>query len=493
MRKRTAILASAILAVSGFGLGDPIVSMTFGQISPTQHPAGLGTSNAGGQQAGSGKQAQPSNQAAAAGATGTASQRDQQNETKGVQQLFAQATDEALKPNGVQQLQALFVSENAGQLGMGGMNTMRNGVNGAGAGNAGQAGAAGSPNASGGASGLSARAGNTPAGANGGATAAKANGPGNGGATSSASNQSPDGNNTSVGLGQPNAIAAGQPGGQHPADLQALNQTIQQFDQAWKQKYGSDFTIQNASQVYADVNAADIMPGMPQPAGSGLRGTGNAGSNGAATGGTGANDAARAEGNSAATAGAAGGSSTSPTGGLHQNVGPTGATAGASTRGQAGPGAGTAAVAGIGAAGNGMINEEVTVNVPPVQGTQAVTVRLLRSGPSSFRFASQMQRLHEGRLASALAEHLRDVMAQKDRWPADKNQAARLVTQHVLMAIAECQTGLRGSATGLGAENAQPAASRIAGHNQPDTTLGSSGTGQVNTKGRTPAASGNNR
>jgi len=125
------------------------------------------------------------------------------------------------------------------------------------------------------------------------------------------------------------------------------------------------------------------------------------------------------------------------------------------------------------------MNEQLTVDVPPVTGTMAVNIRLVREGPSNFKFASekqmqqgqqaqqgqQMQHMH---LTSALEKHLKEVVEQKAQWPSDQQKAQRLVTQHVLMAISECQSGNMN-------ENAQPAGSRIQGqteHNTPSTPRG---------------------
>jgi hypothetical protein len=121
------------------------------------------------------------------------------------------------------------------------------------------------------------------------------------------------------------------------------------------------------------------------------------------------------------------------------------------------------------------MNEQLTVDVPPVSGSQAVKINLVREGPSNFKFASenqmqmqqgqQMQHMH---LSSALEKHLKEVVDQKAQWPSDQQKAQRLVTQHVLMAISECQTGNMN-------ENAQPATSRIqgqSGHNASSTPGG---------------------
>jgi len=74
----------------------------------------------------------------------------------------------------------------------------------------------------------------------------------------------------------------------------------------------------------------------------------------------------------------------------------------------------------------------------------------MREG-SDYKFAG-----NPDRLASSLEKHLKEAVDQKDRWPSDQKQAERLVTQHVLMAIAETQ-GHHGS------DNAQPAGERIRG------------------------------
>jgi hypothetical protein len=405
--RRTAILASAVLAAGAFGMTS---SISYAQATGSQTPGHANTSGTNG----------------TANRSTTGNQADSQNEVKGVQDLFAKATEAAVKPNGEQELKALFA-----QYSDKGTNQAENRER-ENAANHNTTGGTGAT--SGGTSGLSARTGsNSNSGSSG---------------NSNERNSPTGGANATSGRNTNEAS-----GSNHMADQQALNQTIQQFQQDWKQKYGSDFTIQNPAIVFADISATDIMRGQAQTAGERIGGSasssGNAGN---------ANERTT-------------GSGTSPTGGIHANTGgATGNTAGNSEQGRLGNRNGNS---------TGSMNEQLTVDVPPVSGTQAVKIKLTREGPSNFKFATenqmqmqqgqqaqQMQHMH---LTSALEKHLKEVDEQKAQWPSDQQKAQRMVTQHVLMAISECQ-----SMRNLN-ENAQPASSRIpgeTGHNTPSTPGG---------------------
>lgn len=390
--RRTAILASAVLAAGVFGATS---SISFAQATGSQTPGHTNTTGAYG----------ASNQNRSA-----SDKADGQNEVKGVQDLFAKATEAAVKPNGEQELRALFA-----QFSDKGTNEATNRQR-EHAANSNTTGGIGTT--SGGTSGLSARA---PTGSN-------ANSPGQ--------SSAPGSNSTT---GARNEAA----GPNHMANQQALNQTIQQFQQDWKQKYGSNFTIQNPAMVFADISASDIMRGQAQTAGERIGGSTspNGTSNNRATG-----------------------SGTSPTGGIHANTGgATGGTAGANEQGRLGN---------LNANSTGSMTEQLTVDVPPVSGTQAVKISLVREGPSNFKFASenqmQMQQMEHMHLNSALEKHLKEVVDQKAQWPSDQQKAQRLVTQHVLMAISESQMGNMN-------ESALPASSRIqgqSGHNTSPTPGG---------------------
>ena len=140
------------------------------------------------------------------------------------------------------------------------------------------------------------------------------------------------------------------------------------------------------------------------------------------------------------------------------------------------------------------MGREISVNVPPVLGSQAVTVRLVRMGQDNFRFASSGGMVDQQRLASALETHIKHVMDQKDRWPTDAAQAQRLVTQHVLMAVSE--------ASNAAGENAQPAGLHLPGHNGANDTgnttpgshgSGTSGTGNTSGSGNTGSGTSGSR
>src|SRR6185437_6165637 len=170
--------------------------------------------------------------------------------------LFAKATEAAVKPNGEQELKALFA-----QYSDTGTNQAENRER-EHAANSNTTGGTGAT--SGGTSGLSARAGsNSNNGSSSGSNnnANERNSPGSANATSGRNTNEASGSN-------------------HMANQQALNQTIQQFQQDWKQKYGSDFTIQNPALVFADISATDITPGQAQTAGQRIGGSASSGNTG---------------------------------------------------------------------------------------------------------------------------------------------------------------------------------------------------------------------
>lgn len=397
--RRTAILASAVLAAGAFGMTS---SISFAQATGSQTPGHTNTTGTNG----------------TANRSTTGNQADSQNEVKGVQDLFAKATEAAVKPNGEQELKALFARYSDTGTNQAANREREHAANNN---------TTGSRATSGGTSGLSARAGSN---------------------SNSGSNRSPNERNSPGASNSTSARNTNEASGSnHMANQQALNQTIQQFQQDWKQKYGSNFTIQNPAMVFADISANDIMRGQAQTAGERIGGSASGTTNNRTTG-----------------------SGTGATGGIHANTGgATGGTAGANEQGRLGN---------LNGNSTGSMNQELTVDVPPVSGTQAVKINLVREGPSNFKFASenqmQMQQGQQGQqmqhmhLSSALEKHLKEVVDQKAQWPSDQQKAQRLVTQHVLMAISECQTGNMN-------ENAQPASSRIQGqteHNTPSTPRG---------------------
>jgi collagen type VII alpha len=515
MRRRTAVLASAILAIGGFGISDPLLSVSFAQ--QQQQPTGQSTGQTGrtsgqgigGQSTDTNKNATGTNKDAAGDRQGA--HAGQQAELKGVQSLFAEATDAAVMRDGLQRMEALFAPENMGGAGATGASGLNHGTSTPGATGSGTTGSSathtgaaggtsGTSGSSSGSSGIggtsSGTAGRTGTGAGTGATGTGTSGSGTAGA------------NGGVGTTGGNAGLASSRDGQGNANAQQLNQLIDQFNRDWKQKYSRDFRISDPSLVFADITANDIMAGQAQPAGERLPGSGASGTSGSTSGSSTGNS-----GSTSGTSGASGHTSSGTTGGTSSGTsGSSGASGAAGTSGQSSSGAGRAsdrtsgtsgagfsdhgnrisstdtrsgALSGTGA-GTGahanMMGREITVNVPPVQGSQAISVRLVRMGQDNFRFASSSGMVDQQRLASALETHIKHVLDQKDRWPTDAAQAQRLVTQHVLMAVSE--------ASGAGGENAQPAGLHLQGHNGANdignTTPGSSGTshtGAGNTSG----------
>ncbi len=390
MRNRKAILGSAILAVAGFGLASLAPAQTQSTPGQTQNQRSNSSTNRLGS------------------TPGVAGARDSMDQIKGVQELFARVTDSAVKENDFKQLKEYFYHEERGE---------HQGATGAGA--------SSSSSTSGGTSGLSARAGTSNS------TGTSGNRTGTSGTSGTARNES-SANNQSGAAGTASARES-----RNQADIQSLNQCVQQFEQAWKQKYGSEFRIQDPTLVYADITAADIMAGQAQAAGSQLRGSGlNSSSSNSTTHQPGSSS-------SSGTSGT--------TGSAHSGTSASGAQANSDS--------------------SAMNEKEMTINAPAVAGTQAVSVRVVREG-SNYKFAG-----NSNRLPSSLEKHLKEATDQKDRWPSDQKQAERLVTQHILMAISEVQMR-------HGNENAEPAGERVRGQ----SGLNNSTTG--NKSGSTPGGTG---
>ena len=373
MRNRKAILGSAILAVAGFGLASLAPAQTQSTPGQTQNQRSTNSTNRLGS------------------TPGVAGARDSMDQIKGVQELFARVTDAAVKQNDFTQLKEYFSKEEMNE------HHSASGAN-----------ASSSSSTSGGTSGLSARAGTSNST---GTSGSRTGTSGTSGTSGTARNES-SANNQSGTAGTASARES-----RNQADIQSLNQCVQQFEQAWKQKYGSEFRIQDPTLVYADVTAADIMAGQAQAAGSQLRGSGL---------------------NSAS------GNSTTHQPGSSSSSGTSGTTGSAAHSGTSTSGARANSDS------SAMNEKEMTINAPAVAGSQAVSVRVVREG-SNYKFAG-----NPNRLPSSLEKHLKEATNQKDRWPADQKQAERLVTQHVLMAISEVQMH-------HGNENAQPAGERIRG------------------------------
>jgi len=467
MRRRTAVLASAILAIGGFGIADPLLSVSLGQQQQNTGQSSGQINRNSGQSIGTGSQSN-NNNATGANATGdrqgaNANRGNTQAELKGVQSLFAEATDAAVMRDGLMRLSALVAPEMGGAATSGATGLNHTGKSTPGSTGATHSGASGAGTSSGtsGSGTSSGTSGNTGTSGSG-LSSSGASGTSSGTASRSGTGTTGSGtagSNNGVGAAGGNAGLASSRTGQGNADTHKLNQLVDQFNRDWKQKYNRDFRISDPSLVFADITANDIMAGQAQPAGEHLQGSGT--NNGTS-------------GTSGSTSGTHGASGTSSgTSGRTSTSGSSGASGAAGSSGQSSSGAGSASNRTSGTSGAGltsgtnMMGHEMTVNVPPVQGSQAVTVRLVRMGQDSFRFASSTGMVDQQRLASALETHIKQVMDQKDKWPTDAAQAQRLVTQHVLMAVSE--------ACNSGGENAQPAGLHLQGHNGANNTSNAPG------------------
>ncbi len=126
-RSRTALFAASVFALGGLGLSESFRAIARGDDQPArQNQPSAGTSAQPGGSTSSTPAAGDSNSSGAAGSgaagarestprtpDGASSSRDAANEVRGVQDLFAQATDAALMKGAANQLSSLFATENA--------------------------------------------------------------------------------------------------------------------------------------------------------------------------------------------------------------------------------------------------------------------------------------------------------------------------------------------------------------------------------------------
>jgi hypothetical protein len=86
------------------------------------------------------------------------------------------------------------------------------------------------------------------------------------------------------------------------------------------------------------------------------------------------------------------------------------------------------------------VNNVTTVNVPAAGGAPAVTLKLTNEGTVTNSYKIDVpDSLDANKLRDNLTRHLNDVNGMKDQWPADANEAYRVVSQHVLAAIADAK------------------------------------------------------
>jgi hypothetical protein len=84
-------------------------------------------------------------------------------------------------------------------------------------------------------------------------------------------------------------------------------------------------------------------------------------------------------------------------------------------------------------------NETATVSVPASHGLPPVTLQMVRQD-ASWKL-DLPDSIDEAKLGSNLLTHLRQVDQSAATWPADKNEAYRVVTHHVLMALTDQPAG----------------------------------------------------
>ena len=380
MRRYTALFTAAAVAVGGMTMPASVFAQRDANTDRSSSSSGT-------------------NDRQSSGSSGTAGQNadrgQRMSEVKGVQELFGRAANAAVSENGLEQLQMLIAP--ASELGQaaGAAAHIRTGDTGAGeSGNVGKSGESGRTSGSVGSRGQSG-AGET------------TQGPGE--------------------AGRAGEAAAGN------FDPAQLNQTVQQIRQAWQQKYGKDFKIENEEVVYSDITAAEIGAGEAQPAAGEIRGRAGDTSGSSNTSGSENGNRTERQGEAGST-----GAGTTGAGG---HIGGYEATAGARMRGR-----------------------EMTVTVPPVRGGQPLQIHVIKTADDRFKFAS-MGEVDRQRLGQKLERHLKMVQEHQQNWPDDVNQAYRIVTQHVLMAIDDAAEG---------GEHARPAGERQRRGENPGET-GSSG------------------
>lgn len=374
MRRSTALFTAAALAVGGMTMPASVFAQRDANTDRSGATAGT-------------------NDRQSSGSSGTArenaGQGQRMSEVKGVQELFARATNAAVSENGLDQLQMLIAPASEIGQATGAGAHIRAGDTGAGeSGNVGTSGESGRTSGSVGSRGQSG-AGETP--------------------------QAP---------GEDRRSARGGEGAAGNFDPAQLNQTVQQIRQAWQQKYGKDFKIENEEVVYSDITAAEIGAGEAQPAAGEIRGRESGAAGSSNTSGTDSgNRTERQSTERQSEAGSTGAGTTGAGGHISGNEG----TAGARMRGR-----------------------EMTVTVPPVRGGQPLQIHLIKTADDQFKFAS-MGEVDRQRLGQNLERHLKMVQEHQQNWPDDVNQAYRIVTQHVLMAINDASEG---------GEHARPAGER---------------------------------
>lgn len=347
---------------------------------------------------------------------------DRAKEVRGIQELFARATDGAVSPGGVRQLHELFVGhEGQGRDREGATGTESKGRTGA--------------------------------------TDRDHSGTGNSSGTSSRVSGA-----TGTGTASDNAQGAsnrearsGRRGGQESngaadQESQQLDQIVQQIRQEWQQKYKQEFRITDASQVFNDITAS-ALGGEARAAAGEVRGSRH-GSSDSTSGGASSDTNSR----TTDTGSQSGVGDTAHTGGT--GTGTSGSSARSNDAGsdragrserQTGVGAADRGSAEL--AGERQSHEAMTINVPAVRGAESVEVRVVREGNDQFRFAPAHRDRHM--LAQNLQTHLQEVQQHQQDWPADVNEGYRVVAQHVLMAISETQ--------GRNSDQAEPASGHIRG------------------------------
>jgi len=211
------------------------------------------------------------------------------------------------------------------------------------------------------------------------------------------------------------------------ADWDKLNGRLEQFQKDWKAKYNQDFDIKKDDVVFNDqfrIIQGEI--GEAQPAGARM-------------GGTRTGDTVR-----------------------DRDVDRTGTTPGA------GAGAGAGAARDPGApdttpgpeankVGGGETNREPGRNVakvtfPESHGQPALFIPMIHELPDSWKIDVPDQ-VDARKLYDNLLKHVTMLDEQKDQWPADVNDAYRLVSHHVMMAVLDQDAS---SAGNINREGARP-------------------------------------
>lgn len=168
--------------------------------------------------------------------------------------------------------------------------------------------------------------------------------------------------------------------------------TLTQFSQAWKSKYNDTFSIKNEDQVfgkeYFNIKTGEISDGNALSSQWPLKASARAGS-----------------------------------------------MSGAGAVGAAGAAGAASPVAGDNASKELENGRNVAVVTLPAEGTlPELTVSMIHEMPDSWKIDIP-DNIDKAQIQSSLSQHINQISQMSSQWPADQQQAQRIVTRHILMAL----------------------------------------------------------